>query len=440
MAQEFRLPDIGEGLTEAEVVQWLVEVGDPVGVDQPLAELETDKAVTDISSPFAGVVLHRGGEAGSTIRVGEILVVVGYEGEDWAPSDEDEATAELAPIIGTLSDEAVLLGAVEGGDPALAADRPKALPLVRKLAKEHGIDLEDVRGSGPNGRITRDDVVAAVEGPPVEDDRGATDDVIPVDPEDEEASGVESPTEDVQTMEPAPDPEFVAEPKGDTDRVPMSSVRRTIAGRLSRSWSEIPHVTAFDSADAERLIAARRALARRTGAEMPIEALIIKAVIPALRAFPEFNASVEGDDLLLKRFYSIGVAVDTEAGLIVPVIDGAGDLGVSDLAAGIAGLAESARARTLEPAQLSGATFTVSNIGAVGGGFGTPIVPYGTTAILSVGLADDQAVVRDGKVAVALMMPLSLSYDHRVIDGGLGRRFLAMVVENLEEPALFLAE
>ena len=170
MAQEFRLPDIGEGLTEAEVVQWLVEVGDPVGVDQPLAELETDKAVTDISSPFAGVVLHRGGEAGSTIRVGEILVVVGYEGEDWAPSDEDEATDELAPIVGTLSDEAVLLGAVEGGDPALAADRPKALPLVRKLAKEHGIDLEDVRGSGPYGRITRDDVLAAVEGPPVEVD------------------------------------------------------------------------------------------------------------------------------------------------------------------------------------------------------------------------------------------------------------------------------
>ncbi len=438
MAQEFRLPDIGEGLIEADVVQWLVEVGDPVGVDQPLAELETDKAVTDISSPFAGVILYRGGEAGSTIRVGEVLVVVGYEGEEWAPSDEDEASDELAPIVGTLSDEAVLLGAVDGEDRALAADRPKALPLVRKLAKEHGIDLEDVRGSGPNGRITRDDVLAAVEGPPVEVDSGVADPDSPVDPEDEEASGVESPVEDVQMME--PDPETVAEPKGDADRVPMSRVRRTIAGRLSRSWSEIPHVTAFDSADAERLIAARRALARRTGADMPVEALIIKAVIPALRAFPEFNASIEGDDLLLKRFYSIGVAVDTDAGLIVPVIDGADDLGVSDLAAGIAGLAESARARTLEPAQLSGATFTISNIGAVGGGFGTPIVPYGTTAILSVGLADDQAVVRDGKVAVALMMPLSLSYDHRVIDGGLGRRFLAMVVENLEEPALFLAE
>ncbi len=430
MAQEFRLPDIGEGLAEAEVVQWLVEIGDPVGVDQPLVELETDKAVTDIPSPYAGVILYRGGEVGSTIKVGEILVVVGYDGEQWVPQVDEVATYEVAPIVGTLSEEAVLLRAVEGEDLTPAADRPKALPLVRKLAKEHGIDLEDVRGSGPHGRITRDDVLAFAKGPADEERERPI--VQPVESE--------SSAEATVAFGVASEPEALAEPAGDHERVPLSATRRTIAARMSRSWAEIPHVTAFDSADAARLLAARRALARRSGTDMPIEALIIKAVIPALREFPEFNATIQGDELVLLRFYSLGVAVDTDGGLIVPVVHNAGDLGISEIAAAILRLAESARSRRLGPGELSGATFTISNIGAVGGSFGTPIIPYGTTAILSVGRAEDQPVVRDGKVTVASMMPLSLSYDHRVIDGGLGRRFLAMVVENLEEPALFLAE
>lgn len=424
MAQEFRLPDIGEGLTEAEVVQWLVEVGDPVGVDQPVAELETDKAVTDISSPYAGVILYRGGEEGSTIRVGEVLVVVGYEGEEWAPSDQE---ADVAPIVGTLADEALLLGASDAEQTDQPADRPKALPLVRKLAAEHGIDLMDVRGSGPGGRITREDVMAVIDGPP----------------DEETSAGPTVESVSVETEEPPSRPrgEFDEPiPNGDADRVPLSRMRRTIAGRMSRSWSEIPHVTAFDSADATRLLAARRALANRTETPMPIEALIIKAVIPALRAFPEFNASIDGDDLVLKRYYNVGFAVDTEDGLIVPVVKDAGDKAVADLAAAIGELAGSARSRELSPADLSGVTFTLSNIGAVGGGFGTPIVPFGTTAILSVGRAEEQPVVREGKVTSSMLMPLSLSYDHRVIDGGLGRRFLMMVIENLEEPALFLAE
>jgi pyruvate dehydrogenase E2 component (dihydrolipoamide acetyltransferase) len=431
VAQEFRLPDIGEGLTEAEVVQWLVEVGDPVGVDQPVAELETDKAVTDISSPYAGVVLYRGAENGATLRVGEILVVVGYEGEEWTPPDLEAEGAEAAPIVGTLAEEAMLLGISgdEQADPT--GDRPKALPLVRKLAREHGINLEDVHGSGPQGRITRDDVQTAIDGPPADE--------TPVVPEEPVAEVVETEPVELSPIDDEPE-EPAVEPAGDADRVPMSRLRRTIADRMSRSWSEIPHVTAFDSADATRLIAARRALANRAETAMPIEALIIKAVIPALRAFPEFNASIDNDDLILKRYYNIGVAIDTDEGLIVPVVKNAGDRGVADLAATIGGLAGSARSRELSPADLSGVTFTVSNIGAVGGGFGTPLVPFGTTAILSVGRAVEQPVVRDGEVTSAVMMPLSLSYDHRVIDGGLGRRFLAMVVENLEEPALFLAE
>ncbi|NNC40643.1 MAG: 2-oxo acid dehydrogenase subunit E2, partial [Acidimicrobiia bacterium] len=387
-------------------MQWLVEVGDPVGVDQPLAEIETDKAVTDISSPFAGVVLYRGAEDGATLRVGEILVVVGYEGEEWTPPHDGQEGAEAAPVVGTLADEAMLLGASDDDQADPAGDRPKALPLVRKLAREHGINLEDIHGSGPHGRITRDDVQAYLDGPPP----------------DKSPADSEEPVEEVVVAEPEPpsagnEPEEPdAEHGGDTDRVPMSRLRRTIADRMSRSWSEIPHVTAFDSADATRLIAARRALANRAETAMPIEALIIKAVIPALRAFPEFNASIDNDDLILKRYYNVGVAIDTDEGLIVPVVKNAGDMGVADLAALIDSLAGSARSRQLSTGDLSGVTFTVSNIGAVGGGFGTPIVPFGTTAILSVGRADEQPVVRDGKLTSAVMMPLSLSYDHRVID------------------------
>ena len=317
----------------------------------------------------------------------------------------------------------------EQADPT--GDRPKALPLVRKLAREHGINLEDVHGSGPQGRITRDDVQTAIDGPPPDE--------APVVPEEPVAEVVETEPVELSPVDDGPE-EPAVEPGGDADRVPMSRLRRTIADRMSRSWSEIPHVTAFDSADATRLIAARRALANRAETAMPIEALIIKAVIPALRAFPEFNASIDNDDLILKRYYNVGVAIDTDEGLIVPVVKNAGDRGVADLATAISDLAGSARSRELSPADLSGVTFTVSNIGAVGGGFGTPLVPFGTTAILSVGRAVEQPVVRDGEVTSAVMMPLSLSYDHRVIDGGLGRRFLAMVVENLEEPALFLAE
>ncbi len=380
--------------------------------------------------------MYQGAGTGEIIRVGEILVVVGYEGEAWAP--EEESPPEDLPIVGTLSSDAVLLGDASEL-PGEVVDRPKALPLVRRLAREHDVDLATVVGTGPNGRITREDVLAVVEGAGGEAtvEESVPQEELPV----TEPPAIAPAEEEQPALEPADEPTvaMVVSEEGD-ERLRMSRLRRTIAERMSLSWREIPHVTAFDAADASRLLAARRALAGRTGSDMPIEALIIKAVVPALKAFPQFNATIDGEDLVLRHAFRIGVAVDTDEGLIVPVLHDVGEWGVSELAAGIVRLAEAARTRSLEPAELTGATFTVSNIGAVGGGLGTPIVPYGTTAILSLGRAQDEAVVRDGEVVVATMMPLSLSYDHRVIDGALGRRFLAMVKENLEEPALFLAE
>ncbi len=378
MAFEFPLPDVGEGLTEATIVRWLVDVGDTVGLDQPIVEIETDKAVVEMPAPRAGVILYRGAPEGAVLAVDDLLVVIGEAGEEWEPGRPAPAQrAEPAlPIVGTLDDAADVLG---------PAGAPQALPRVRKLAADLGVDLAAVTATGTGGRVTEDDVRAAA------------------------AAG-----------------------DADVEQVPLSPTRRAIAAAMERSWREIPHVTTYGEADAGPLLAARRELAARVGSPVPLEALLITAIVPVLRRFPEFNATLSGDTLLLRRRYDVGFAVDTPDGLLVAVVRGAGDLDPAGLAAEISRLAEAARARVLAPDELRGATFTVSNIGAVGGRYGTPLIPHGTTAILSVGRAEPRPVARSGEVAIATEFPLSLSYDHRVIDGALGRSFLGAVAEAIE--------
>ena len=441
MAREFRLPDIGEGLTEAEVVRWLIPEGGYVEQDQPVVELETDKAVVEIPSPYAGVVLRHGGAEGETIAVGDVLMVIAEPGETAAPGEEPPpAVPETAPavppppaetplsattpIVGTITEEAETLGPAPAAAPTPGDQGVKALPVVRKLARDHGIDLASISGSGPGGRITREDVEAVI------------------------AAGTKAPTPPEPVAPPPPPgplaPAPAAAPTGgkaptyQTGRQPMSRMRRTIAANMAKSWAEIPHVTAFEDVDATRLLEVRDALGMRHGTKIPIEALIIKAVVPALVEFPEFNASIDVDDLVVHSSHDIGIAVDTPEGLMVAVIRDAASKGVLELAAEVRRLGEGAKGRTLGIDEVTGQTFTVSNIGAVGGGFGTPIVPHGTTGILSVGMARAKPIVFDDDVVIAPVMPLSLSYDHRVIDGAQGRRFMALIIENLEEPALFL--
>jgi pyruvate dehydrogenase E2 component (dihydrolipoamide acetyltransferase) len=410
--RDFRLPDIGEGLAEAEIVKWHVPVGGTVAMDETIVEVETDKAVVEIPSPFAGRVVRHGAAEGEMLRVGDVLVVIGDDDETWAPPTAGPVSAPVAepaaasvaaasaapaasapaarPIVGTLSEEAVDLTAAASPAPA-ASGRVPALPRVRRLAAAQGVDLASVTGSGPDGRITEADVRAAT----------------------------------------------VA---GADERRPLTRLRRTIAANLSRSWAEIPHVTAFDDVDASRLLAVRSALQARHGVSIPIDALLVAAVAPALQAFPEFNATLDGDDLVLHSRLDVGIAVDGPEGLVVATIRNVAGKSVLTLAEEVRSLGERGKARTLTPADLGHQTFTVSNIGAVaGGGHGTPIVPFGTVAILSAGRATERPVARDGRVEIAPVMPLSLSYDHRVVDGAGGRRFLRMIVENLAEPALFLA-
>jgi len=375
MPLEFLLPDVGEGMAEAQVLRWLVPVGVGVGVDESMVELETDEAVLEMPAPRAGVILYHGAPEGEILPVGSLLVVIGAAGEEWPPAESDSAPES------TADDAAPLVGALEDADSDGGA---RALPAVRKLAAELGVDLSLVAGSGPGRRITRADVEAAS----VSDDQ--------------------------------------------VERVPLSATRRAIARNLTRSWQEIPHVTTFSEADATPLLRARADLAADTRDAAPLESLLITAVIPVLEEFPNFNASLRGDDLLLHKRYDIGFAVDTREGLMVAVLRQADRYGPPELARKIVDLAISARDRSIDPADLRDATFTVSNIGAVGGRFGTPIIPYGTTAILSVGRADLQPVVERDRVVIARRFPLSLSYDQRVIDGAMGRRFLGAVAAAIE--------
>ena len=427
MVREFRLPDMGEGLTEAEIVRWLIAEGESVDADQPIVEVETDKAVVEIPSPYEGIVVRHGGAEGETIEVGAVLVVIGERDEAEGEKPLVEA-AEVAPIVGTLIEEAEVIESVpESVAPVTTS--VKALPIVRKLARDAGLDLETVIGTGTGGRISREDVESAIAAlSPVSPSSGAISS-----PEIEVASSSGTLGEVTR-----PRPQTDTAPRSD-ERRPMSRLRRTIAANMSKSWAEVPHVTTFDDIDATRLFEVRAALSERHDAKIPIEALVVRAVLPALHAFPEFNATLDGDDLVLHGSHDVGIAVDTPDGLLVAVIRDADSMGVLDLATEVGRLGEGARARKLTPDELTGQTFTVSNIGAVGGGHGTPIVPPGTTAILSIGRAKSKPIVYDGDLAIAPVMPLSLSYDHRVIDGGLGRRFMALLMENLEEPALFLA-
>jgi pyruvate dehydrogenase E2 component (dihydrolipoamide acetyltransferase) len=437
VAREFRLPDIGEGLTEAEIVRWLVPEGQPVEADQPIVEVETDKAVVEIPSPYGGIVIRHGGAEGETIAVGSVLVVIGDESDTAAGAataepepapvppiseqpvlPESRPIASAVPIVGSLSEDAEVLSARDERNGAPSVDTVKALPIVRKLARDMGVDLASVRGTGSDGRVTREDVLAAATSS-----------------EPEPASApVPEPEPSVSQTPPRSVPST-----GGDERRPMTRLRRTIAANMSKSWAEIPHVTTFDDVDATRLLEIRAALGARHGIKIPMEALVVKAVIPALQVFPEFNSTLDGDDLVLHGSYDIGIAVDSPDGLMVAVIKNAGARGVLELAAEVHRLGDGVKTRSLSPPELSGQTFTVSNIGAVGGGHGTPIIPYGTTAILSVGKAQEKVIVADGELAIAPLMPLSLSYDHRVVDGAQGRRFVSLVIENLEEPALFLA-
>lgn len=376
----FRLPDIGEGLTEAEIVQWFVAVGDTVTIDQAIVEVETAKTVVEISSPFAGVISRLGAQPGDTVEVGDILFVVGGE----TPSSQNNSSG--LGLDSTPSPRKTDSPSATVADQAPSPTATlKAMPIVRKLANERGIDLSSVTGTGPGGSITRADLDAHIDTSPHE--------LLPA-----------------------------------GDLVPLTATRRAIAEHMAASWREIPHVTVQAEIRGEALVAARGNGEER----LSMEAVVASRVMPLLDEFPQFNARFTGDGVLHRSEIHIGFAVDTEAGLMVVVVRNADMLTTKEMDIEFKRLAAAAIDRTIKADEVIGQTFTMSNIGALGGGHGTPIIPLGTTAILSIGKANPSPIVADGSLEIGLVAPIDLSYDHRVIDGGLGQRFLSASVDALE--------
>jgi pyruvate dehydrogenase E2 component (dihydrolipoamide acetyltransferase) len=397
MAREFRLPDLGSGLKEGQIVNWLVEVGQSVTTDDTLCEVETEKAVIEIPVPYAGKVLSLSVAAGEVVEVGAVLAQIATE------DDADETPAVSGARAPVQAKPAV---SSAKASPKPIGDRVRAMPSIRRLAREHGVDLATVDGSGRQGRITRADVLAILDKKP------------------ERATAAATSTSSAAKQGSANDSDFEK----------FTMIRRTISERLSRSWHEIPHVFTRMEIDATRLLIVRKALIEELDTKIPIEAILVKACLPALREFPAFNATVVNDGIQLHKHYNIGVAVDTETGLVVPVLKGADRLSLRETVNNLLDLLPRAVNRKASTDELMGATFTVNNIGALGHLMGTSIIPEGTTAILSVGRAVDKPVAIDGKVEIRPVLEVSLSFDHRAIDGGLAQRFMARIRENLEEP------
>ena len=413
MAYEFKLPDLGSGLKEGEVVRWLVKVGDQVTTEDLLCEVETEKAVIEVPVPYDGEVLSLAVDEGESVKVGAVLAVFG-SGDEAATAETPQAESRT-PVMINESEQAA-----EGAPAPAVATAPaansgngplRAMPAVRRIASEHDIDLGQVAGTGRDGRVTKKDVLAFMKQP-------------------QQVSTAARPM--------AVSPVTVLVPEG-SERIKLSRLRKTIADRMAASWRDIPHIFTRIEVDASGFLRARNSLSEVYGAKVPVESLLIRAVLPALQAHPEFNATLDNDELILHRHYNISLAVDTDEGLVLPTVRNANLHSMAQLAAHVSDLLPRAVQRKASTEELTGGTFTVNNIGALGNIIGTSIIPYGTTAILSVGRAVEKPIVRHGDVVVLPMMEVTLSFDHRVIDGGLAQKFLNIVQQNLEDAVRLLA-
>jgi pyruvate dehydrogenase E2 component (dihydrolipoamide acetyltransferase) len=417
MAYEFKFPDIGEGLTEGEIVRWLVKEGDEIKEGQPLVEVETDKALAEIPSPKTGVILKILAKEKEIVKVGQVLVIIGEKGEALAaPPPKPKSVGVVGELEEAPEEAPAQEVRAEAIKRALVSPHALATPAVRALAKEMGVEIEKVKGTGPEGRVLEKDVRQAMEakGKPAEE--------------------VKKPTK-VRKYD----------LYGYVDRIALRGVRRSIAKAMVKSKYTAPHVTTMDEADVTDLWKIRdkeKKVAEQKGIKLTILPFIIKAVIAGLVEHPYLNATLddENEEIILKKYYNIGVATDTPEGLMVPVVKNAKDKSILQLAEELTQLAEKARNRTIDLADLKGGTFTITNYGALGGIYGTPIINHPEVAILGTGKIKDTAVVRDGRIEIRKILFLALSFDHRVVDGAEAARFLNTVIARLEDPDLILLE
>jgi pyruvate dehydrogenase E2 component (dihydrolipoamide acetyltransferase) len=423
---DLKLPQLGEGADSGTVVTLFVKEGDAVTKDQPILELENEKAVATIPSTAAGTVTQIFVKPGDKISVGQRILSLDESGATAAPA---AAKPEPAPVrsrerlIQTPSPQEVPVAAEdelpEPGSEARAGAAPAAAPSIRKLARDLGIDLTRVRGSARGGRIMMEDVRAYIQ----KLQRLAA-----------------APRTTVPAGAPAPRfaPEQVDFSKwGPISKAPLSPLRKVIARRMAESWTSTPRVTQFDEADITALMALRKEYAaayEQKGVRLTLTSFALKVIVDTLKKHPIFNASLDevAQEIVLKQYYHIGIAVDTEAGLIVPVIRDADRKNLLELSRELEDLAGRARERKTSAEELKGGTFTISNQGGIGSGQFTPIVNKPQVAILGLGRGAMKAVVRDNKIEPRLMLPMGLSYDHRVIDGAAAARFTVELVQGFE--------
>ncbi|MEW2378939.1 dihydrolipoamide acetyltransferase family protein [Micromonospora sp. NPDC047812] len=450
-AQVFLLPDLGEGLSEAEIVEWRVAVGDVVTVDQSVVEVETAKAVVDVPCPYAGRVVALHGAAGETRPVGQPLITIapldggaGDEPAGHATYREEERAGSGNVLIGygtghggpgrrrrrprlVAAPEPTPAAPAAAPAPAAAtaadsADRPHGAaaplvisPIVRRLAREHGLDLATLRGTGPGGVVRRADVEAAV---------------------------AEAATPAARLAAVPDEPAPPAVPGAEDVVVPLTGIRKAIADKLSRSRREIPEVTIWVDVDATGLLETRAAINAATpDAPVSILALLARICLSGLRRYPQLNARVdtEGQRIVQSAGVHLGIAAQTDRGLVVPVLRDAQRLTTAELAAELTATTMAARAGTLPPARLTGGTFTLNNYGVFGVDGSTPIINHPEAALLGVGRIVDKPWVVDGQLAVRKVTQLSLTFDHRVCDGGVAGGFLRHVADCVERPAVLIA-
>ena len=434
--QEFKLPDLGEGMQEAEIRRWLIQPGEMVALDQPMVEVETDKAVVEIPAPTAGRVSAIHVKEGVVARLGEVLVT--FESNSQS-SIQEPVLQESAVIQDKEPSQEMRIGETTGR-------RVLAAPAVRKQAFEMGINLAQVPSSHPTGRITLDDLQAYAHRSKQE--KASVEPLSPV--------SVSSGQKAVSPGSNGSSGQAVLEKNGQREakktvsapaeeRQPLTGLRRRIAEHMEHSWRTIPHATAFDELDGTELVALRqqlKPLAEQRGVRLTYMPLLVKLLLPALKEFPIFNASLDEErhEIVYKHNYHIGIAADSPEGLLVPVLRDADQLSMLQIASQLEHLSSGAQKRTLGLNELTGSTFTLNNIGSFGGSRGTPIINSPEVAILAVGRLQEQAVVRSGAIVPCMIMPLALSFDHRVIDGALAGRFLARFKALVERPQQLLLD
>ncbi|MCT8139094.1 2-oxo acid dehydrogenase subunit E2 [Anaerobacillus sp. CMMVII] len=432
MAFEFKLPDIGEGIHEGEIVKWFVKPGDEVKEDDILLEVQNDKAVVEIPSPVEGKVLELKVSEGTVAIVGDVLLTIDYDGEIPASAhghhDEEEAT----PVPVVTEDVAIEEAVIEVDE----SRRIIAMPSVRKYAREKGIDIRKVNGTGDNGRILKGDVdnfgTISVEETKVEETTKAT--------EVAQTAPITSAASEKKSVKP-----YEAVHGELETREKMSGIRRAISNAMVNSKHTAPHVTLMDEVDVTDLVSHRKKfkdVASAKGIKLTYLPYVVKALTSALREYPTLNASIDdvNEEVVYKHYFNIGIAADTEKGLLVPVVKDADRKSIFKISAEINELATSAREGKLSPDKMKGGSCTITNIGSAGGQWFTPVINHPEVAILGIGRIAEKPVVKNGEIVVAPVLALSLSFDHRLIDGATAQNALNHIKRLLNDPQLLVME